>query len=357
MLPRSPTIDAWRGISVLLVIFGHAIAYRYREVFQTANLQGLLAAESLDYVALFKLLSLKLALSVQSVGVAIFFTISGYLITTLLVNEHRSQGSISLRAFYARRICRIFPAYFVFLSGAFLLGRIGAIPPLHADIPKAALFLTNTAWGLPHWLLAHTWSLSVEEQFYFIWPPLMGVIAIAWRTRVLLAILAGLAIFSATGIITVAWIDNGNSFSCIAVGAIVATSARARGLIDQVATGSAIAIALLLVKSHLEYLPIFGVVYVLLIPALIAIVFFGTLRDRGPLRFLVNQDWLRRVGVVSFSLYLWQQLFLADPAHYGHAIMSLSFLFIPCALLSYALVEQPMIRVGRALSDRILSKP
>ncbi len=115
-------------------------------------------------------------------GVEIFFVISGYLITLLLIGEHERTGTVSLRHFYLRRARRLLPALFVLLIGVTLyttLFRRDALGQLRGDVIAALAYVTNwyqiwvgqgyTASGdfAP---LRHLWSLAVEEQFYLLWP-------------------------------------------------------------------------------------------------------------------------------------------------------------------------------------------
>ncbi len=121
-------------------------------------------------------------------GVDLFFTLSGYLLTSLLLREREQTGDINLRAFYARRTLRIWPLYYFSLALAFLLTRIPAsviaAPPLlgdlflpihHASYFFISIFLFNFNFGNslgtnPTLFMTHLWSISVEEQFYLFWP-------------------------------------------------------------------------------------------------------------------------------------------------------------------------------------------
>ena len=101
-------------------------------------------------------------------GVSLFFVLSGFLITLLLLREHEQKHFISLRAFYARRALRIFPAYYVFLLLSFGGMRILGTSTDVSLVVAAMLYLTNYAIAL-HWvpstLISHAWSLAVEDQF------------------------------------------------------------------------------------------------------------------------------------------------------------------------------------------------
>src|SRR5687767_4093454 len=108
-------------------------------------------------------------------GVSVFFVISGFLITRLLIEERRLHGKISLRGFFRRRVFRIIPAYFVFLAAMVVAWKLGRIDLSWPQVGAAAAFVWNYA-GLPGWTLAHTWSLAIEEQFYLFWPLVLALV-------------------------------------------------------------------------------------------------------------------------------------------------------------------------------------
>jgi peptidoglycan/LPS O-acetylase OafA/YrhL len=107
-------------------------------------------------------------------GVDLFFALSAYLITTLLVREEEVRGSIDARAFYVRRILRIWPLYFFFIAVAALVTVWDKTQ--HLGWPYIAGFLLLSGnWvyvflGLPHSIAGPLWSVSIEEQFYLVWP-------------------------------------------------------------------------------------------------------------------------------------------------------------------------------------------
>lgn len=113
-------------------------------------------------------------------GVDLFFVLSGFLITTLLLRERDHHGRVSLSRFYARRTLRIFPLYYAFLL-AMLAGLAWLAPdrPLTRGVFEVApYYLTYTSNWAPveESLFHHSWSLAVEEQFYLLWPPLFALL-------------------------------------------------------------------------------------------------------------------------------------------------------------------------------------
>jgi peptidoglycan/LPS O-acetylase OafA/YrhL len=149
--PRLAGLDALRAIAVLLVIVNH------------------LGSDRLGPVMVFD----------GSVGVELFFVISGFLITWLLLGEHERQGRIALGAFYQRRVARLLPA-----SLAYVLVGMGLLALRGQEIPWGAvvstlLYGTNyyqAFTGAASHYLSHCWSLAVEEQFYLIWPFLLAAL-------------------------------------------------------------------------------------------------------------------------------------------------------------------------------------
>ena len=131
------------------------------------------------------------------VGVTLFFVLSGYLITGLLLDEHSTRGWVDLRRFYRHRALRLLPALFLLLAIwvplALAVGRSGT-DVAHDGL--AALFYVGnvTSWKVGD--LAHTWSLSLEEQFYLIWPAVMLVTLRRGNRRAVMAVATGGAVVS-----------------------------------------------------------------------------------------------------------------------------------------------------------------
>src|SRR5687768_5068106 len=108
-------------------------------------------------------------------GVDLFFVLSGFLITTLLLREQQRSGRISLRHFYMRRALRIFPLYYAVLIALTAYFAAAADSAQRAryfsELPYHAAYLSN--WIDSETMLSITWSLSTEEQFYLLWPLLL----------------------------------------------------------------------------------------------------------------------------------------------------------------------------------------
>ncbi len=137
------SLDGLRAFAILAVVWHHAAADRISN----------------------------LVLKRGFLGVDLFFLISGFLITTLLLRERDNSGDVSLKKFYWRRVLRIVPAYWLMLGVAAGIGWAGHRPVWLHDLPYAALYISNFVVMLSP--LAITWSLSAEEQFYLCIPALV----------------------------------------------------------------------------------------------------------------------------------------------------------------------------------------
>ncbi len=135
-------------------------------------------------------------------GVDVFFALSGFLITSLLVEEYAVTGTIALRLFYARRALRLLPALLGLLIVVTIV-HLATLPPEWGPLAlhQAAVvlfYVANWAWvvGLPLGLYSHAWSLGIEEQFYVLWPlALLGLLRVVHDRRVLaVLVLAGAGI-------------------------------------------------------------------------------------------------------------------------------------------------------------------
>jgi peptidoglycan/LPS O-acetylase OafA/YrhL len=121
-------------------------------------------------------------------GVDLFFILSSFLITSLLLREHASEGQIHVRAFWVRRALRIWPLYFLFVGVFLLLNR----PPGWYAL---GLLTFTTNWALLHrWYpspMNHLWSVAIEEQFYLCWPLILALLGARWLPAVSAAMIGG----------------------------------------------------------------------------------------------------------------------------------------------------------------------
>lgn len=326
---RDRAIDGWRAIAALFVVIAHAATFRYGAA------EGALAH-----------LAQRLATPLAQTGVQIFFVISGYIITALMMRERQASGRVDLAAFYTRRSCRILPPLLVYYASLVMLDASGALSLPLTSLVSSVSFSCNTGIVDCHWWVAHTWSLAVEEQFYLAWPMLFVLVAPLLRARLLaLGVIAcGIAVAARPGVFH----SNATSFGCIAAGALYASSAGLRRTIQRArATVPWLGAVALLIIAPLTRLD--TAVALFLPPLVTYVVFCGNALPW--VRAILVAPPFQLVGAASYSLYLWQQLFLAQPRHYAADAPSL--LLLPLAVLaSVWLVERPSIALGRRLSRR-----
>ncbi len=309
---RIPSLDGLRAISISLVVVGH-LAYAGR------------APQFLSEYA--------------NLGVRIFFVISGYLITSILLREHSRTDTISLRDFYIRRAYRIFPAAFSFIFVVVLLY-------WHTlrwyDIGAAVFYLVNFDFVRP-WIIGHLWSLSVEEQFYFLWPSVLKKwnqhrVAILWAV-ILVAPFARAAF-------TYFHIADGAYGNLLTVGDNLATGCLLAMFSDRIPeipwkAAAPMTIALALIPLYDANTRLRTVVALFVLSPLLNLSIAGILLHvvRRPYRVL-NLAPVVWLGNISYSLYLWQQPFFdrAAPVRYG-VLWALGL-----ACVSYYAVERPMLR-------------
>ena len=295
-----------------------------------------------------------------NLGVRIFFVISGYLITSLLLLEHARTGTINLRRFYLRRAFRIMPAFYCFLVVVSILVVAGALDTPMGAILRAGTYTANYASGTGGWNVGHTWSLAVEEQFYLLWPGLIVLLGLrrSFIGAGLMLLLSPLARFGALAFGH--WPDNPR-YAFEAVADALATGClfaylrpviwRAdsyRRLLGSKAM-SFWPMAILVVAALSVRWPRFGALLgITLLNIAIAIWLDWCLRfPEGRVGRFLNSGIIAFVGVLSYSIYLWQQPFLRP----GHALpLPFSILCIAlAALCSYYLVERPMLRLRQRL--------
>ncbi len=164
-----PSLDGLRAVSILMVIYSHLSV--------THVLPHIIRASTLGPSA-----------------VIIFFVLSGFLITSQLENELAETGAIRLRSFYLRRLFRLMPALILMLAGAMTLAAYGLVPVSKMDF-ITGLTYTADYYHPQYWTLAHLWSLSVEEQFYLIWPLLLGFAGLSRSRTLAIAVIVACPIF------------------------------------------------------------------------------------------------------------------------------------------------------------------
>jgi peptidoglycan/LPS O-acetylase OafA/YrhL len=328
-----PALDGLRGVSILLVLVGHA-----------SFSKG--CPPWLAPVA-----------PVSNLGVAIFFVLSGYLITTLLMQEEARNAGISLRRFYLRRALRIMPASYAYVGVIALLAGLGLLILKRGDIACALLYLMDYHHDRA-WSLGHYWSLSVEEQFYLVWPPALAALGARRALYLALVLLALAELFPSLGIALMpSWnheLRLPNGAAPIAIGCLLALRFDRLGAMRFWRSGwwPAALIAVCVVQVH--QLNANRVVHglQLLTHLLVAVVILRSVRVDGDLwGRILGSRVLRTAGTLSYSLYIWQQLFLGQGG-WSWTVFPLNLLCVlAVAVAGHLLVERPFLRLKSRFSS------
>jgi len=338
-----PTLDGWRTLSIAAVMLCHDSMHQFGRfntmwLYQHGNL-----------------------------GVDIFFAISGLLICTRLLDEERKDGSISIQSFYVRRAFRILPPAIAFLGTLALLARLIKLPVGMPEILASLFFVRNYTFFFQHFqtlnpfYTSHFWSLAVEEHFYFLLPALLVFAPRRWRVPALFLLA------SAVGV---------HRFMLGATASGMHTDTRLDALVVPAA------IAILLQKESLRTrltpwlrfwpllaIVVFGLVGLGWAPRLQPLLFawscpflvLGTMLRPGSLfgRFL-ELPVMRYFGRLSYSIYLWQQLFFVG--HFGGPLPGWGVfqrwplclpMTVGCAMISYYFIERPAIRAGHRIATTL----
>jgi peptidoglycan/LPS O-acetylase OafA/YrhL len=334
-LGYQPALDGVRGIAIALVVCFHAYGYPR---------DGYL-------------------------GVDLFFVLSGFLITRLLLEEHARRGEISLRSFYLRRALRLGPALLALT--AIVLAVAGARYLTDGDYEHFRRMAVGSLGGMlyvgnfvmafvPNSIgpgLFHLWSLATEEQFYLLWPPVLSFLLVTGRRRLALPLIGVLVSLSAFEQVRLVYSDvpsrryafaPDSRSSSILIGcafALAYDSAVARRQMLRLAKVGAIVVGFML-ATNLGPLLFIG-----------PLVLFGVGTGTVVVSALEPDSWARRalsfdplvsLGRLSYSLYLWHLPVLvvlgADGGgNFGRNSVGIA-VALAVAALSYRVIEQPFRR-------------
>jgi peptidoglycan/LPS O-acetylase OafA/YrhL len=336
---RIPSLDGLRTISVALVIVSHFLP----------------------------IVGIKDRWNMGMLGVKFFFVISGFLITGLLLKEIDKTETVNLAKFYFRRTLRIFPPYYFYLFAIFIGSRF--ITELPASNFASSLTYTSNYFVPGTWNLLHTWSLSVEEQFYLIFPFVLlflGKRKIVWLLGGLILFLPFLRLidfytFSESGKM---WIYYG-------------FHANADGL----ATGCLMAIFYEKLHKNEFYLKILNSRILVIVPFLLFLnnsiidpraYYLGATFTISNILIAICIDWaitnyqsnfvgnllnsppMEQIGVMSYSIYLWQQPFLNHDTKLWFNAFPYNLIGIAIfSSLSYFFIERVALR-WRSRTEKIL---
>lgn len=311
-------------------------------------------------------------------GVDIFFVISGFLITSIIVRE-RAEGRFSIAGFYERRIRRIFPALFTVIAASAFAGWFILAPGDYVSFARSAMaamafysnffFNRQTGYFAPAaetQPLLHTWSLGVEEQFYLVAPwGLLALLALSralrgWIIALVFALSLGLSAYGVHGGANSAfYMPHTRAFELLA-GAVLALGVfpplRGRRSADVAALCGAVLIAISLFVLSAR-MPFPGLAALIPVLGAALLIHAGTHRETAVSRALSAGPAVF-IGKISYSLYLWHWPLLAFAAYaFGDELtlphkLALIALAILLSVASYRFVEQPARRATPLLTRK-----
>jgi peptidoglycan/LPS O-acetylase OafA/YrhL len=345
-----PELDGLRALAFLAVFVGHALS----------QAPGFWEARAGEAVGPW----LAAAVRGGRFGVDLFFVLSAYLITEILLRERHARGTIDVRAFWVRRILRIWPLYFVFVAASLLIApRIMKVEALSPGYAVAFLaFAGNWAIALHGFqpsVLMHLWSVSIEEQFYLTWPLVthglsprrlriatLCLVPIAVATRVYLIAAHGSGLDDAVWCNTVARLDP------IAVGALLAMALR--GGFPALGRGAArlalvlgASVTLVIVRYDAIFThPVAGSLAYTAIALGCAAMLVGAMSLGA--RSLLATPALVYLGRISYGLYVFHFFFVRFASQYftfAAAPLVTFALTLAFAAASYRWLETPFLRL------------
>lgn len=308
------------------------------------------------------------------IGVDIFFVLSGFLITALLIQEWEQYGKINFKNFYIRRALRLLPALVALLFIYVIVASLFPDNPRNHILAAfiALVNLTNWArafdWEIPSFL-GHTWSLSIEGQFYLLWPPILMILLRYMQSRFLITII----VFSSAlflGLYRVYMLATGASVSrlyngldtradslllgCV-VGIAIASNLipkdnRILGVIKYASIVSWLGLLVMIVvarlESHIMYY--YGYFIISIFSGFIILSFF--LYPSLLPRKMMNKKWLVWLGRISYGLYLWHYpvfrvLQLKVSSSWLLVLIIGGGLSIFIATLSFYFLERPLFQL------------
>lgn len=339
---RIPSLDGLRCIAVSLVLVSHLMGTR-----------GFFNPPHGSFLYEF-----------GSLGVKVFFVISGYLITNLLLQELNRSNKIHLAKFYFRRTFRIFPACYCMIAGLLLLRLTGLIDLTPKDLLHVLTYTSNYYPGRS-WVVGHTWSLGVEEQFYLLWP---AVLVILGRRK---GFLAAASIIVICPIIRVLlWhfyrLDGiGYRFEtiadAIAAGCLLAGAREwlhAQMVYKKILESKFfVAVPILVCAAHMLFAhptAYFAVSLTIMSLGIALCLDYCVTYHDGIVGTILNARPMVFFGAMSYSTYLWQQIFLNRYAESAITRFPVNIILaLIVALTSYFTIEQPCLKLRQRLERRV----
>lgn len=337
-----PSLDGLRALSIVMVVGSHVlIGQNIHSNFLDAIFNGAL-------------------------GVGVFFVISGFIITTLLMKELIETKNINLKNFYIRRFLRIIPLAYLFLIVLIILNQVFNMKISFYGFLLAFLFLKNFVGSKSDPATTHYWSLSVEEQYYLIFPYILK------KSRKLYFVLAIALIFIIIPVIVwlhfhVLWLSKNWLFSfafilayklpLILIGSVFSMLYFSYNNYFKKYSGSIYSLALLIIiiiinSDFAILVRIKGFLFTNVITGLLIASFIGInlFENKSWAYKALNNKIVINIGKLSYSIYVWQQIFTftipwAHASKFANSVVFNLIALSIVAYLSYNYYEKPFLKL------------
>ena len=343
-MKRIPSLDGFRAVSIVLILFCHSRL--------STGFPGGLADIAKQ----------------AEVGVTVFFVISGFLITNLLLVEESKNGSISLGAFYTRRIFRIVPVYVLYVLFILLWGNVESLYVSRTNLLHVATFTVNFDHN-KNWFLGHFWSLSVEEQFYLFWPAML--ILFRKHLKIVLVILVAYSCiarviaykFAGYELISLApFFKYSDAIFIGALGGIIFFE-KPDVLKNKIFRSYAAQLLAIILFLMFVYFTENGILAIISLPfgntiistSVLFLIFVCIPPSDKVIYKILNNKAVVHIGILSYSIYIWQEFFFVGEIQGLWRTFPYNILVIYCvSLISYYLWEKPFLRIKQHFSAKKL---
>jgi len=352
---RIKSLDGIRGAFIIMVLIAHA--------FQTTP----------EFVANHKELAYYIS-SFGHLGVRIFFVMSGYLITMLLLKEQQKNGKVNLKDFYIRRAFRIFPTFFLYIFVILML-KWTIVPDIFTNY-SLVFFAVFYLWNYKHlfiheadvnadkggWFMGHFWSLSMEEQFYLLWPVTFVRFK---RTTLIRIILVIVILMPFLRVFTFLFLPNSRPHvsemlhtggDAIMIGCLAALLEQAPAFREKYFKYFS---DMRIILSVMFFLFVIGPIATWYLQAAynltigitmnnisIMILLYWAMYVPSKASDFLNKKFISHLGIASYSLYVWQQLFLTDRNDlWVNKFPQNILVAIGVGMASHYLAEKPILKL------------
>ena len=297
-------------------------------------------------------------------GVNVFFVISGFLITKLLLTEESKDGDVSFRNFYVRRILRIFPAYYFLLIIYFFLQCVGLIHLTEKSWLTSLTFTKQFDCAEDSGTTGHLWSLSVEEMFYLLWP---FVFVFLKRYRVIVSTMVIGAVIIARIFLMKFEVPNMHALTifqradalmigCLfalyydsIVSKVVTAKVNQKLIIAFLSLALSLVLPFIINQLPVKHVSLFvctlfgdiGFVSSLIVAYIMVI----SINVKNYWYDFLNNRFVSYIGKLSYSIYLWQSFFISNniPSIFALPIVAKLLIIFAAANMSYYFIEKPFL--------------